>query len=243
MKQLKQIHILFRKLFRKHPLAAYLIQRRSPEMGKTGGGGGGGEGGVVDLDGNAELEVTEELLMKAGWQLFSLQPLLFPVRPRVHPHQSGLRFGNNQRDSGRNHQTKHTIVKALGVLHFNQIFINLSLRAEIVFPDLRYKDLNLVCWNWLLPLFAKQYETLQGMVRSWLYDWLQLLHEVIVDSVSLLEGPPDSSSCVRNQHIFHRAFAGQPYRCVQPDVLQHREDTDFLMDPQLRPIIRYHSAI
>lgn len=33
---------------------------------ETHGGGGGGEGGVVDLDGKAELEVTEESLMKAG---------------------------------------------------------------------------------------------------------------------------------------------------------------------------------
>lgn len=36
------------------------------QNGKTHGGGGGGEGGVVDLDGKAELEVTEESLMKAG---------------------------------------------------------------------------------------------------------------------------------------------------------------------------------
>lgn len=76
-------------------------------------------------------------------------------------------------------------------------------------------------------------------------EWLQLLHEIPVDTVSLLEGPPDSSCCVRNQHVFLQSFTGQPDRRVQrdvqpdvqrdvhPDVLQHREDADLLMDPRL----------
>ena len=89
-------------------------------MGKHTGGGGGGEGGVVDMDGKAEFEVTEESLMRQVDSSF-LSSLFFS--------QHCLSFiltsaATSTILGGIYSPMKHRIVKAFGVLHFNQIVID-----------------------------------------------------------------------------------------------------------------------